>query len=31
MKDGDRVGWSAAVWYRSAPGVMEEGSDGGKG
>ena len=31
MKDGRGVGWSAAVRYRSAPGMMEEGSDGGLG
>ena len=31
MKDESGVGWSAAVRYRSAPGMMEEGSDGGLG
>jgi len=31
MKDESGVGWSAAVRYRSAPGRMEEGSDGGLG
>ena len=31
MKEGRGVGWIAAVRYRSAPGMMEEGSDGGLG
>ena len=30
-KDESGVGWSAAVRYRSAPGMMEEGGEGGLG
>jgi hypothetical protein len=31
VKDESGVGWSAAVRYRGAPGMMEEGSEGGLG
>jgi len=31
VKDESGIGWSAAVRYRSAPGMMKEGSEGGLG